>query len=136
MGQVFRVNKRVKEMGWRLRSALRMAVAAVFFGAMAAHGAMAKVRVIESSVPGIALGAELSETAMLDIPKDAAVIVVQLPECRALELKGPYRGTVAEYLQKQRGFWTRAHDLWDRLAGKGGNTPSIGGTRGSDEACK
>ncbi|HZV21571.1 MAG TPA: hypothetical protein VE986_08510 [Hyphomicrobiales bacterium] len=94
--------------------------------------ASAKIRVIQSSTPGLEANSTLSETEIVDVPKDAVVVVLQTPECRALEIKGPYRGTIADYLQQRRGFWERAHALWDRITGGAADksgSPS-GATRG------
>lgn len=94
--------------------------------------ALAKVKVIQSSTPGLETNAILSETEVIDVPRDAVVIVLQIPECRALEIRGAYHGTIADYLEQRRGFWERAQSLWDRITGNGSNksSPPVGATRG------
>jgi hypothetical protein len=95
--------------------------------------AMAKIKVIQSSTPGLEANLTLSETETIDVPKGAVVIVLQTPECRALEIKGAYHGTIADYLQQRRGIWERAHGLWDRITGSGSDKSGLpsGATRGA-----
>jgi hypothetical protein len=94
------------------------------------HMADGKIRVVASTVPTIASGSEILETGIVDIPRGASIVIIETPQCQSFELKGPYRGTIAEYLSKQRSFWTRVRALWDRMAGKDDGKQPVGGTRG------
>jgi hypothetical protein len=119
-----------------MRSAIRplfnawaWAILAVFFSTASA---MAAITVIQSSTPGLEANLTLSETDIIDVPKDAVVVVLKKPECRVLEIKGAYHGTIADYLEQRRGFWERAHSFWDRITGSGQDKSKIptGATRG------
>jgi hypothetical protein len=111
---------------------LQLAAGALLALVLLDGSALAKIKVIQSSTPGLEENLTLSETEIVDVPKDAVVTLLQTPECRALEIKGPYRGSIADYLQQQRGFWERASSFWDRMTGSASSKPAApsGATRG------
>jgi hypothetical protein len=119
-------------MRWSRCPYLKLSAGALLALVLLNGTAFAKIKVIQSSIPGLEENLTLSETEIVEVPKDAVVTLLQTPECRALEIKGPYRGTIADYLQQQRGFWERASSFWDRMTGSGSNKPAApaGATRG------
>jgi hypothetical protein len=119
-------------MRWSLRPYVKISAGALLALLLLNGSVLAKIKVIQSSTPGLEENLTLAETEIVDVPKDAVVTVLQTPECRTLEIKGPYRGTIADYLQQQRGFWERASSFWDRMTGSTSAKPGApaGATRG------
>src|SRR5262249_11939120 len=93
------VNWEILKMRRSLNPYLKISASALLALVLLDGSALAKIKVIQSSTPGLEENLTLSETEIVEVPKDAAVTVLQTPECRALEIKGPYRGTIADYLQ-------------------------------------
>lgn len=125
-------------MYWTLRSVMTFIVALSLGHLAFGDQAMAKMRVLESSAPDIAVNSEIADDTRIDLPENTAIAILKIPECKALEITGPYSGTVADYLDKKRGIWTRVQDLWKRLVGDTDSKSglSIGGTRGPLKACQ
>jgi hypothetical protein len=119
-------------MRWSLYPYLKISAGALLTLILLHGSASAKIKVIQSSTPGLEENLTLAETEIVEVPKDAVVTVLQTPECRTLEIKGPYRGTIADYLQQQRGFWERANSFWERITGSASPKPGApsGATRG------
>jgi hypothetical protein len=119
-------------MRWSLCTYVKSFAGALLALMLLNGSALAKIKVIQSSTPGLQENSTLAETEIVEVPKDAVVTVLQTPECRTLEIKGPYRGTIADYLQQQRGFWERAGSFWERMTGSGSakTAAPAGATRG------
>jgi hypothetical protein len=89
--------------------------------------AWAEVEVLESSVPGMAVGSKFADETRLKLPDGAALRVLVLTSGTTKTLTGPYEGTVGAY--KEDRSW------WERMTGreKEGDAP-IGATRGIRKA--
>ena len=98
-------------MCWTLRFIMTFALAFILGGFAFGSAAMAKMRVLQSSAPAIAVNSELADDTQIDLPEHTSIAILKMPECKALEINGPYSGTLAVYLNKKRGIWTRARDL-------------------------
>jgi hypothetical protein len=102
------------------------AVSLAMFGLavfLLAQPALAEMEVMESSVPGISLGDKLPDEASIDLPKGTTLRLLLTDTGATITLKGPYKGTVADY--KEHKNW------WDRLFGKQKDSePPKGAVRG------
>lgn len=93
-----------------MRSTIKMAATGgvAILLAVAATPARAEIEVLESSAPGIAARAKLPDDTQLKLPKDTEVrVLMRTPSGTITKtIKGPYKGTAAEYKEK-RSWWDR-----------------------------
>jgi hypothetical protein len=89
--------------------------------------ALAEIEVTESTAPAIKTGTTLPDDAQFNVPDGATVSLMKKPGNTPFVIKGPYQGTLAGYLQKNRSWWRR-------MLGKDGEGTKqgapTGGTRG------
>ncbi len=106
---------------------------AVIAGWLAASGgaARAELRVLESTVPGIASDAFFADEAIFDVP--AGKKIKFLKGSATYEIVGPYKGALANY-KPGCGWWAWAKGECARNADAAGATrgaaPVAGATRG------
>ena len=99
------------------------AAAAVWLGATAG-GALAELRVIESTVPSIGADAVFQDGAVFDVAAGQKLRFLKTPANSTHDIAGPYKGTLDAY--KPACGWM------EKLKGScgGQNTDAEGGTRG------
>ncbi|WP_088347157.1 MULTISPECIES: hypothetical protein [Rhodomicrobium] len=96
---------------------------AILGAALPLGAAKAASEVLESSVPGLAVGAKLEDNARVKLPDGASLRVLVVSTGGTKTLKGPYEGTIEAY--KEDRSW------WERITGKGKDSDApIGATRG------
>ena len=83
----------------------------------------AETEVLQSSVPGIAVGTKLQDSAQVKIPQGATLRILVVSTGTTKTLHGPYEGAIGAYEDKKS--W------WDRFMGKGKDEDApVGATRG------
>jgi hypothetical protein len=68
---------------------------------ISATPAYADVLVLKSNVPGIEKKSVLQDDAILDIPEKKSVKVILKPSNVTKVIKGPYKGTVGDYVPSE-----------------------------------
>ncbi len=109
---------------------------AALIGSLASSSgqARAELRVMESTVPGIARDAAFPDGATFDVPAGRRIKFLKKPGNTTHEIVGPYRGSLAHY-QAGCSFWDSARGRCgdrndDVEGGTRGAAPVPGGTRG------
>jgi hypothetical protein len=103
---------------------------AAILGIFAAIGsAMAELRVISSTAPGVKADAAFPDSAVFDVPAGAKIKFLKTPANSTHEIAGPYKGTLEAYKPASCG-WV------DWASGKcnGGSSDQPGATRAAPVA--
>jgi hypothetical protein len=91
--------------------------------------ASAEIEVTESTVPAIKAGATLPDDTQFNVPDGATVSVMKKPENAQFVIKGPFQGTLAAYLKKDRSWW-------GRMTGKDGEGSKQGAPTGATRSIR
>ena len=95
--------------------------------------AWAVLTVESSTAPEIAQDAEFQNDQSFDVPEGAEINLFRSDDGTTHTIKGPYRGTLADYIRRQCGLPTvdcRPTDHSGGVRGGPGLTPNPGGVRG------
>jgi hypothetical protein len=90
--------------------------------------ASAELRVVSSTVDGIAVDAAFADDAIFNVPPGRKILLLKKPGFTTHEITGPYRGALAGY-KTACGWWSR---LRGKCRTEADNSPGtvVGGTRG------
>ena len=108
------------------------AAAAVWLGTTAG-AALAGLRVVESTVPGISVDAVFPDDAVFEVAKGQKLKFLKTPGNSTHDIAGPYKGTLDAYkpacgwLEKLMGKCGQSGDI---EGGTRSVKPVMGGTRG------
>ncbi len=87
----------------------RILVILAGFILIAAHNesALADLEVIESDSDKYVVGTKISDADELNISEGQKIKLLQSPSNKVYTLKGPYRGQLKDYKEKQLSFWEK-----------------------------
>lgn len=114
----------------RIRTGAIAAATALMFSLALAGGARAELVVSKvSKAPALTANMKLPDNHTFDLPDTAEVTLVRTPAGQQFTLRGPYKGTLEDFVKACNGWLAFTHAYCK--AREGGDKLPVGGTRGA-----